>query len=154
MRKINRIVIHCSAARPKGAETQTAKDIDAMHRRDRGWKKIGYHYFIRHNGAVEKGRAEDEVGAGVFGFNPNSIHICYAGGLDADGKPADTRTLYQKASMVRVVLGLVHKYKGAKVMGHRDLSPDKDGDGKVEEHEWLKECPCFSVEDWMIEVGI
>lgn len=154
MRKIDRIVIHCSAARPKTAEVQTAKDIDRMHRLERGWKKIGYHYFIRHNGAVEKGRDEDEIGAGVFGFNANSIHICYAGGLDESGKAADTRTKLQKASMVRVVLGLKNKYRGAKVMGHRDLSPDKDGDGKIEKNEWLKECPSFDVTDWMIEVGI
>ena len=39
------------------------------------------------------------------------------------------------------------KYKIDKVMGHRDTSPDKDGDGIVEPHEWIKQCPCFNAID-------
>lgn len=151
MRKIDTVVIHCSATRE--GQVITAADIDRMHRQ-RGFDRIGYHYFIRLDGTVERGRADDAVGAHVSGHNATSIGICYAGGLDKDGKPRDTRTQAQKAAMVRVVLGLIHKYKGAKVLGHRDLSPDKDGDGKIEPHEWLKACPCFDVEEWMIEVGI
>ena len=100
------------------------------------------------------GEPEDEVGAHVAGFNAYSIGVCYAGGLDKNGKSKDTRTQAQKAALLRVVIGLIHKYPGAKVCGHRDLSPDKDKDGKVERHEWLKDCPCFDVTEWMIEEGI
>lgn len=150
-RKITHIVIHCSATRE--GKVITAADIDRMHR-DRGFAKIGYHYFIRLDGTVERGRREEEVGAHVSGHNATTIGVCYAGGLDAHGKAKDTRTQAQKAAMVRVVLALIKKYRGVKVVGHRDLSPDRDRDGKVERHEWVKECPCFSVEDWMIEAGL
>lgn len=150
-RKITHVVIHCSATRQ--GKVITAADIDRMHRQ-RGFDRIGYHYFIRLDGTVEKGRPEEVPGAHVAGHNATTIGICYAGGLDANGKPKDTRTQAQRAAMVRVVLALIHKYRGAKVVGHRDLSPDRDGDGKVEKHEWLKDCPCFDVSEWMIEAGI
>ncbi len=151
MRKITHIVIHCSATR--AGKVLTAADIDRMHRQ-RGFDRIGYHYFIRLDGTVERGRHEDVPGAHVAGHNLHSVGVCYAGGLDANGKSKDTRTPAQKAALLRVVLGLRAKYRGAKVVGHRDLSPDKDRDGKVEKHEWLKDCPCFDVEEWMIGVGL
>ena len=74
MRKINYIVVHCSATR-EGC-TLTSEALEAEHRR-RGFRTTGYHY--------------------------------------------------------------------ARVCGHRDLSPDLDGDGKVEPWEWVKQCPCFEV---------
>lgn len=144
-RKILSIVEHCSAAKPSAAAKQTAEIIDAMHRRDRGWRKIGYHYFIRTDGTTEKGREEAEIGAGVFGFNKYAIHVCYAGGLDLLGKPADTRTDAQKAALNELRTYLFEKYAEAKGKGHRDFSPDLDGDGIIEPHEWLKECPCYDV---------
>lgn len=143
------ITIHCSASRPRQARTQTARDIDAMHKA-RGFRMIGYHWFVRYDGTIEKGRDEDEIGAHVSGHNRGNIGICYAGGLDEDGKPADTRTEAQKAAL----RGIVHQVQSrhpktqgkGRVKGHRDWSPDLDRDGKVERHEWLKDCPCFDVE--------
>lgn len=37
-----------------------------------------------------------------------------------------------------------------RVVGHRDLSPDVNGNGVVEPEEWVKVCPCFDVAsaDW------
>lgn len=153
-RKVSLIVFHCSAARPKAAATQTAADIDRMHRLERHWRKIGYQRFVRFDGMDERGRADDEIGAGVFGFNANSIHVCYAGGLDEDGKAADTRSAAQKATLAKIAREYAAKYPKAKMGGHRDLSPDKNHDGKIERNEWLKDCPCFEVRDWLIEIGL
>ena len=33
------------------------------------------------------------------------------------------------------------------VLGHRDTSPDLDGDGIVEPEEWTKMCPCFDAKE-------
>lgn len=153
LRKITHIVYHCSASRPKAAAKETAADIDAMHKA-RGWRKIGYHYFIRRDGTVEKGRREDEIGSGVFGFNAHSIHICYAGGVDENGKAKDTRTLEQLTAMEKLSHDLFSRYPAAKGCGHRDFSPDRDGDGEVEPHEWMKECPCFDASDWLRSVDL
>lgn len=148
MREIDTIVIHCSAT--KEGEHYTAADIDKWHRnRTPPFTQIGYHYVILLDGTLEVGRDEAVVGAHVQGHNKRSIGICYIGGLDADGKPKDTRTTAQLETMATVVKFLQLKYPKATVKGHRDLSPDTDGDGVVEPHEWLKDCPCFDVTAWM-----
>lgn len=144
-KSIKRIVIHCTA-------TREGQDIDAATIRrwhkDKGWRDIGYHFVVRLDGTVERGRAEDQAGSHVQGFNTGSIGVVYVGGLSAQGAAKDTRTPLQTVSLARLVTELVKAYPGAQVMGHRDLSPDKDGDGVVEKHEWLKECPCFDVKAW------
>ena len=141
MRKINLIVVHCSAT-PEGKDF-TVNDIDRWHRA-RGFKKIGYHYVVYRDGTVHPGRAENEVGAHVSGYNNNSIGVCYIGGLTADGKKAkDTRTTAQKRGLLNLLIKLRKKYPDAKIVGHRDLSPDLNHDGKIEPNEWVKECPSF-----------
>lgn len=150
-RTVTHIVIHCSAT-PEG-RVVTAKDIDRMHR-ERGFAKIGYHRFIRLDGQIERGRPDEIPGAHVAGKNSYSIGICYAGGVAADGKTAkDTRTPAQKASLRKLVDEYLAKYPGAKVVGHRDLSPDLDRDGKVEKHEWMKQCPSFDVAAFLAETA-
>lgn len=142
MRDINLIVIHCSAT--KEGQHVTIEDIAKWHRA-RGFKRIGYHYVITIDGTVEYGRGLHEVGAHAQGHNANSIGICYVGGLDAKGKPKDTRTDEQKKALRDLIQGLLCRWPKARVCGHRDLSPDKNGNGVVEPHEWLKACPCFDV---------
>jgi N-acetylmuramoyl-L-alanine amidase len=152
MRAIDMIVIHCSAT-PEGRAV-TAADIDHMHRQ-RGFARIGYHYFIRLDGTLELGRPLEVAGAHVEGHNARSIGICYAGGLDAYGKAKDTRTTAQKVALAHLVRDLRKRFPAARrVVGHRDLSPDRDRDGKVEPHEWLKDCPCFDVAAWLKSEGI
>lgn len=68
------------------------------------------------------------------------------GGLDGQGRPADTRTELQKRSLRILVRVLKEDFPEiTRVTGHRDLSPDLDGDGVVEPEEWTKACPCFDV---------
>ncbi len=88
MRTITLIVIHCSAVRPD--QTSSAADIEKWHRRDNHWNGIGYHYVIRRDGQIEPGRPEWMVGAHCVNHNAHSIGICYEGGLDIRGQPADT----------------------------------------------------------------
>ena len=78
-------------------------------------------------------------------YNKHSIGICYIGGLDANGKPADTRTPAQRASLRELVAKLSKEYLIIEVLGHRDASPDLDGSGEVEPKEYIKACPCFDV---------
>lgn len=151
MRKIDLIVIHCTAT--LAGKPFTRDDIDAMHRRQ-GWSGIGYHYLVELDGHVAIGRDISKAGAHVRGHNRNSVAICYVGGIGASGKAEDTRTTAQKEALEKKVRELLAAYPSARVRGHRDLSPDLDGDGKVEPHEWLKMCPCFDVVQWCRAVGI
>ena len=125
MRWINKIIVHCSDS--PYMRDDSAKDIDAWHRQ-RGFRKIGYHYVVRLDGRIEKGREEWEMGAHCKKQNYCSIGVCYIGGRDTNGKHADTRTEAQKESLYALLSSLVEKYH-CPVFGHRDFSN--------------KACPCF-----------
>lgn len=143
MKTIDAIIIHCSAT--KAGQNFHAKDIDRWHR-EQGFKMIGYHWVIDIYGNVEKGRPETMTGAHCKGWNDRSIGICYVGGLDKDGRPADTRTIGQKVAMANVVAKILERYPTiTQVIGHRDTSPDINGDGVISPSEWIKACPCFDV---------
>lgn len=129
MRKITKIIIHCSAT-PEGSD-YTVADIDRWHKQ-RGWKGIGYHYVVYRDGSVHTGRDVAVIGAHCTGQNANSIGICYIGGCAADGKtPKDTRTPAQIKALRDLVGELKKKYPGALVHGHNEFA--------------AKECPCFNV---------
>lgn len=147
MRRIDLIVIHCSATREDHPFTE--HDLDTAHRL-RGFDGIGYHFYVRRNGDIKSTRAVERVGAHVRGYNAHSIGICYEGGLDSHGLAKDTRTEWQQHSLRVLVRALKMDYPDARVVGHRDLSPDVNGNGEVEPMEWTKECPCFEVkkEKW------
>lgn len=134
MRNINEIIIHCSATYDN--QDIHAIDINRMHIA-RGFDKIGYHFFIRLDGTIEQGRKIDEIGAHCYGYNRNSIGICYAGGLKkVNGKTinADTRTPEQTRSLYQLVKILLYIYPDIdNVCGHNDYSN--------------KSCPCFNVHD-------
>jgi len=127
-----------------------AKKIRQWHKL-RGWSDIGYHYVIRRDGRIELGRPIEQVGAHVKGHNSDSIGVCMVGGLDEDlevtTKPA-VNFGAQWESLEIIVRFLKSIWPNAEVLGHRDLSPDTDGDGTVEPSEWLKQCPCFDAREW------
>ncbi len=140
MRVITLIILHCSGT--KTTQHYTFSQCKADHLR-RGWKDIGYHYYITRDGQVHEGRPLLQVGAHCKGHNQHSIGICYEGGLDAAGYACDTRTKAQRQSMRALLERLTDQFPSAIIMGHRDLSPDLDGNGRIEPNEWLKQCPCF-----------
>lgn len=147
--EIDAIVIHCSAT--KEGQDIGVKEIRQMHLA-RGFSDIGYNFVIRLDGTIEEGRSLDVYGAhcntaGVSGksYNKHSIGICYVGGLDTNGKAKDTRTDLQKAAMSGLIHRLIKEYPIKEIIGHRDASPDLDGDGEVEPQEWIKICPVFDV---------
>jgi len=146
---IDAIVIHCSATKA-GVDIKAA-DIEREHKK-RGFKCIGYHFVIDLDGTVETGRPLTMNGAhcekpGSSGrpYNQHSIGICYVGGLDKDGNPADTRTPAQRKAIAELVWYLFGKYNIIEIIGHRDASPDLNGDGVISKWERIKECPCFEV---------
>lgn len=140
------IVVHCSAT-PQSRDIG-AKEIDAMHRQ-RGWSGIGYHFVIRRNGAIEPGRPLNQHGAHTKGHNYHSWGICLIGGGDKREGAEQNYSPEQMASLRMVIKSLKQIAPQAEVLGHRDLSPDVDNDGVIERHEWLKECPCFPVKEWL-----
>jgi N-acetyl-anhydromuramyl-L-alanine amidase AmpD len=139
VREIRHIVVHCSAT-PNGNANFTIADLDRMHR-ERGWKKIGYHYVIEIDGLLSHGRPIEEIGAHVAGSNATSIGICMIG--------TDKFTARQWDALKALVEYLQRRFPTAKVCGHRDFSPDLNGDGIIQKHEWIKICPGFDVKSWL-----
>ena len=142
MRKVNKIVIHCTATK-EGVNVSPAT-IKQWHL-NRGFSDIGYHYIIGIEGKINSGRPVSRAGAHVKNGNSDSIGISYVGGLDSNGKAKDTRTDAQKASLIKILKVLKNIYPQASIHGHRDYSPDRDNNG-VEEHEFMKQCPCYNAE--------
>lgn len=123
----NFLVIHCADTR-KGQDFG-ARDIREWHLK-RGWADIGYHYVIRRNGTIERGRKIMDVGAHVEGYNSESIGICMVG----------KETNYEAAqwkSLRSLVTVLKRRFPTADVVGHRDLDPTRKA-----------YCPGFDAEEW------
>ncbi len=130
MRKIEKIILHCTAT-PEGREV-TVADVTAWHK-ERGFRTIGYHYLVYLDGTVVRGRREEEIGAHCLGQNAGSIGVCYVGGLDSRGKPKDTRTAAQRVALRNLVEGLQRRYPHATLHGHNEFA--------------AKACPCFKISD-------
>ena len=146
-RRIDEIIIHCTAT-PEGKQMS----IDEIRRghRQRGFSDIGYHYVVMLDGSVQNGRDVDLIGAHALNHNAHSIGVSYVGGLEnSPGVPydklkaKDTRNEKQKKALVDLLKVLRLNFPKANIIGHRDTSPDKNGNGLIEPSEWIKMCPCF-----------
>lgn len=133
MREINEIIVHCSYT-PADMDIG-AKTINDWHVNGNGWDSIGYHYVIRRNGDVEKGREDSVTGAHARGHNHHSLGICLIGGKDGkEDKSVFNFNQQQMTVLGELVEKLLGKYPDSLVIGHRDVSS--------------KECPCFDVKTW------
>ncbi len=142
MRRINKIILHCSATQEgKNVKTET---IRKWHLR-KGWRDIGYHFVVLLDGTVEEGRPIEMTGAHTKGQNYGSIGICYIGGVEKergeDGKwiAKDTRTEAQKDSLHDLLLRLKDDYPKAVIHGHNEFSS--------------KACPCFNAYEEYKEIS-
>ena len=126
------LVVHCSATRCNQDYT-----VD-MLRRDhlaRGFRKIGYHFYIRKDGTMTQHRMLLEVGAHARPYNRCSIGICYEGGLDERGNPCNTLTAAQRERMTDLLKHLHKVFPKARIVGHRDLPGTTP-----------KACPCLDAQ--------
>ena len=142
MRTIERIFVHCTAS----PQTWGVEDLKREFR-NKGWKSPGYHIAIGSDGEIHRLAEDSNVTNGVQGYNSTAINVAYIGGIDANGKGVDNRTPEQKKSLISVLSELKKKYPDAVILGHRDISPDKNGNGIVDPWERIKECPCFNAKD-------
>lgn len=139
MRKINEIILHCTAT-PEGKDYDV-ETIRRWHVQGNGWRDIGYHYVIYRDGTIHLGRPLDQTGAHTSGHNTSTIGIVYVGGCAADGKtPKDTRTPAQKEALRTLCKVLCDTLGITKISGHRDYA--------------AKACPSFDVKAWRKEAGI
>ena len=85
--KPDTIVIH-HAAHPNCS----AQDVHRWHLA-RGWKGIAYHYFIRKDGSIYRGRQEYHKGGHLLsGENTNTLGICLEGNYDKEKEVPEAQT--------------------------------------------------------------
>ena len=123
-RPILYIVVHCTGS--KVTTDFTAEDLRHLHVDICRWTDIGYHFYITKDGKIHNCRPMSKTGAHVKGYNHCSIGVCYEGGLNARGRPADTRTPKQKESLIEVLSALKERFPKAIIVGHYELSGNKD----------------------------
>lgn len=128
MRQINYLVVHCTAT----PQNTTLESIKNYWRNVLKWKSNGYHFIIEANGKINNITPIESIANGVAGYNSNSIHISYIGGVDNKNNPVDNRTFAQKQSLIYQLQWLKRMFPKAKIQGHRDFPNVK------------KACPCFN----------
>lgn len=136
MRKLDRIILHCTAT-PEGRHV----DVDTIRvwHKARGWSDVGYHFVIYIDGSVHAGRAVEKTGAHVAGHNATTIGVVYVGGTDAAGKAKDTMNAAQETAFVNLLKHLRDEYGPLTLHGHNEYA--------------AKACPSFKVKDkfkWLV----
>ena len=128
-REIKYIAIHCTATQP----TATVAAIQRHWKDQLGWKSPGYHLLIEPNGTIHRLLDFNGIANGVRGYNKESIHISYIGGVTKEGSPVDNRTEAQKESILLCIKEVIEwaDNKCLIIQGHRDF-PNAN-----------KACPCF-----------
>lgn len=137
VRKINNIVLHCTATSQKA----TVESIQ-NYWKSIGWNNPGYHYLIEANGDTHNLQPIEKPSNGVKGYNSDSIHISYIGGIDESGKPKDNRTPAQVLNQLKLLIHFKEMFPKAKILGHRDFPGVS------------KACPSFDVKDWLKHVKL
>ncbi len=119
-REVRLLVIHCSATRYD--RDFPVEALRSSHKA-RGFADIGYHFYITRDGELHRCRPVNQIGAHAAGWNDHSVGICYEGGLDEQGRPADTRTYAQRCTLMDLLRQLRRDYPEARILGHYQLSP-------------------------------
>jgi N-acetylmuramoyl-L-alanine amidase len=137
-REINKIIIHCS-----DSDVNSHDNIETIRKwhTERGFTgpdgvsdtldDIGYHYVITKSGKTFVGRDENEIGAGVKGYNKNSIHVCLTG--------KNEFSIQQFNYLEILLIDLCGRYglEAKDIYGHCELDKGKT-------------CPNFNVKDWLL----
>ena len=130
MRRIDLIVVHCSAT--PSDRPFTVEQLIRCHAQRFGF--TGYHYYVTRDGRTTQTRHLQLAGAHARGHNAHSVGVCYEGGLTPAGRPADTRTDAQRKALLTLLTELKAAHPQALIVGHRDLPGV------------AKECPCFDAQ--------
>ena len=112
-REVNLLVVHCTATRCN--KDFPVSSLRASHKA-RGFADIGYHFYITRDGETHPCRPVHQIGAHATGWNDKSIGICYEGGLDENGRIADTRTYAQKCALLDLLRQLKTDYPEAAIL--------------------------------------
>lgn len=93
----------------------SVEDIHHCHIVDKGWSGIGYHYFVRKDGSIYKGRPDNAIGAHCKDHNTNTLGICAEGDYMKEIMP-----VAQKQAIIALCIYLKNKYPRIVFKGHKE----------------------------------
>lgn len=108
--KPKKIVLHHAEA-----SICTVQQIHSWHLGN-GWSGIGYHFFVRKDGTIYRGRPENAIGAHVSGANTNTLGICAEGSYMTEIMPTA-----QLNAIKWLIQYLDNKYGQLPIYGHREV---------------------------------
>lgn len=113
----NMIVVH-HTGNPTDDDLSAAEIHDSH--KAQGWAGIGYHYVIRKDGTIERGRPRWAVGAHAYGRNRDTVGIHVCGNFEI------ARPTPEQLNSLSALIGElcnIYNLTAAKnvVVGHRDL---------------------------------
>lgn len=106
----NKIVLHNA-----DASNCTVQDIHSWHLAN-GWIGIGYHYFVRKDGSIYKGRPDLAIGSHCQGSNTGSLGICFEGAY-----MTETMSSVQYDAGIELIKYMFNKYGTLAIYGHKEL---------------------------------
>lgn len=132
MRKIDKVIIHCSDSDLKHHDNI---DIIRQWHLDRGWVDVGYHYVITKSNGLQIGREINKTGAHVLKHNIGSIGICLTGKTFFSNE--QYKTLYALCNNLISIFNLDIK----DILGHYELDQNKT-------------CPNFNMVDFRSKLNL
>ena len=120
---------------------QSVEIIHDYHKNTKGWAGIGYHFYVRKDGSIYRGRPENTVGAHAVGANYNSIGICFEGNFSKEemGQP-------QLKAGQELIAYLKEKYNISKIVGHKNVDTSECPGNNFPMDE-LRENGSYNIED-------
>ena len=111
MKTIEGIVLHHSGVKV----LQSVETIHNYHK-NKGWAGIGYHFYVKKDGSVYRGRPENMAGAHCPGVNSISLGICAEGDFEQE-----IMNDVQKNAIVELIKDIKSRYNIKWIKGHREI---------------------------------
>lgn len=106
----DRIILHHAAGNGS---------VESVHNYHKGlgWSGIGYHYYVRKDGSIYRGRPEEMVGGHTSGYNYCSIGVCAEGNFETD-----VMSDAQREAIRALVLDIRTRYPDTQTIRHKDVA--------------------------------
>lgn len=111
--QVKRIILHHAEAK-----NCSIYDIHQWHLNN-GWSGCGYHFLVRKDGTIYRGRPEDKLGAHTSNHNTGSLGICFEGSYNKETmSAAQLKAGQELITYLRDKYGLLK----ANVYKHKDFN--------------------------------
>lgn len=111
MKEVEGILLHNS-----GVSVLQSIEVIHNYHKNKGWAGIGYHYYVRKDGSIYRGRTENMAGAHCPGVNSISIGICAEGNFNEE-----IMSEVQKQAIIELVKDIKSRYNIKWIKGHREI---------------------------------